>query len=247
MAGKKRSVWLCGTAALIAMAAVSVPAAGAPPGPADFSPPRTQLLLTRTLHRPLPDGKEVITRRSYAVHIVPQAEGYRVEGSLVEARVEAPPILAALAEIERRRPDSGIFPILLDAKGMIVGGGGPFAEGPLGQAAVVAAETIGNSGLPAPDMLQAQEFVRQLPGRAPRNLWPNDIFHPVPGSRRESRTIALPGGGEGNVTIDIETQGPSQGGQIALLDRVVTTELAGDRRVTREQWQLSRDPGDPGR
>jgi hypothetical protein len=125
--------------------------------------------------------------------------------------------------------------------------GVPFAEGPLNQAAVVAAETISSSGLPAPDMLQAQEFVRQLPDRAPRNLWPNDIFHPVPGSRRESRTIALPGGGEGSVTIDIKTQGPSLGGQIALLDRVVTTELAGDRRVTREQWQLSRDPGDPGR
>lgn len=252
MAGMKRSVWLCGTAAIIAMAAVSVPATAAPPDPHGqdthvFTPPQAKLLLTRTLHRPLPDGKAIVTRRSYAVHIVREGTGYRVEGTLVEARVEAPPILAALAEIERKRPDTGIFPILLDATGMIVGGGGPAARAPLDRAAVVAAQTIGSSGLPALDMLQAQSFVSQLPSRAPRSQWPADIFHPVPGSRSESRMIALPGGSQGSVTIDIETQGPSPDGQLALLDRIVTTDLGGDRRVTREQWQLSRNPGDPGR
>ena len=242
MAGKNRSVWLCGSSAMLVMAALAVPGAGAASPPAAFAPPQAQLLLTRTLHRPLPDGKAVVTRRSYAVRIIRDGAGYRVEGNLVEAIADAPPSLAALAEIERLRPDNGMFPILLDARGMIVGGGMVQPDGSLDRAAVIAAETIGGSGLPALDMLQAQAFVKQLRSRAARSQWPADIFHPAPGKRSETRNIALPGGGEGHVTVEIMAQGASKGGQLALLDRVVTTELAGDTRITREQWQLSQAP-----
>jgi hypothetical protein len=220
------------------LVALSAPAVGSPGLPDAFEPPQAQLLLTRTLHRPLPDGKAVITRRSYAVRIVRVLAGYRVDGTLVEAHVDAPPSLAALAELERRRPDQGFFPIMLDEKGMIVGGGSPLAEGSLEQAAMIAAEAIGSSGLLAIDMLQAQAFVRQLAKRAPRSQWPADVFHPVPGKRSETRSIALPGGEEGHVLIEILTQGANPDGQIAQLDRVVTTDLAGDTRVTREQWAL---------
>lgn len=247
MAGKNRSVWLWSASVILASAALSAPEVGSASDGAVFAPPQAQLLLTRILHRPLPGGKAIVTRRSYTVRIVRDGAGYRVDGTLVEARVDAPPALAALAEIERQRPDIGLFPILLDASGMIIGGGGPLSEGSLDRAAAIAVEAIGSSGLPAIDMLQAQAFVRQLPGRAPRSQWPADIFHPVPGKRSESRQIALPGGNQGNVTIEIETQGPAQGGQLASLERVVTTDLAGDTRMTREQWQLVRGFSEAGR
>jgi hypothetical protein len=247
MAGMKKSVWLCGISALLVAGALSVPAASAQALQASFTPPQAQLLLTRTLHRPLPDGKAIVTRRSYAVRIVRDGAGYRVDGTLVEARVEAPPALAALADIERRRPDNGNFPIMLDAKGLIVGGVGLQSDGSLDRAAVVAAEAVGGSGLPAIDMLQVQAFIKQLPSRAPRSAWPADVFHPAPGKRSEARTIPLTGGAVGQVTIEIEAQGPAQDGQIAMLSRVVTTDLAGDKRVTSEQWQLVRGLHEPGR
>jgi hypothetical protein len=205
------------------------------------------LLLTRTLYRPLPDGKAIVTRRSYSVRIVPDGAGFRVEGELVQATVDAPPTLGALAEIERRRPDSGMFPILLDAQGQIRGGGNVLSDGALGRAAKIAAESIGVSGLPAIDMLQAQAFVRHLASRNPRSQWPADVFNPAAGKRDETRVIALPGGEEGHVTIEIASQGANQTGRVALLERVVTTNLDGDTRVTREQWQLSRPPSDPSR
>ena len=84
----------------------------------------------------------------------------------------------------------------------------------------------------------AEAFIEQLPSRAPRSAWPADVFHPAPGRRSESRAVPLPGGVPGQVTIEIEAQGPDQDGQLASLSRVVTTDLAGDVRVTREQWRL---------
>jgi hypothetical protein len=219
----------------------------ATPQLATYSPPHSPLLLVRTLYRPLPDGKAIVTRRSYSIRIVPDGAGYRVEGELVQATVDAPPSLAALAEIERRRPETGMFPILLDARGQILGGGKVLSDGSLGRAAVVAAESIGGSGLQAIDMLQAQAFVRQLSSRSPRSQWPADVFNPAPGKRDEARIIALPGGNEGRVTIEIASQGMNKTGQVALLERVVTTDLGGDTRVTREQWLLAKPPSEAGR
>jgi hypothetical protein len=245
--GRSTIVWLGGAAAMLMPAVLAGPALASAEPAAVFAPPQAPLLLTRTLQRPLPDGKAVVTRRAYAVRIVRDGAGYRVEGNLAETRVEAPPALAALAEIERHRNDTGLFPILLDANGMIVGGGSVQSDGSFDRAAIVAAQAIGGSGLPGLDMLQAQSFVQQLRTRAARSIWPADIFHPIPGKRSETRAIAMPDGGEGHVTIAIETKGAGSGGQLALLGRVVTTDLAGDTRTTREEWQLSRAHREAGR
>jgi len=244
---RRQSHWRIGTAAVLLLAAQGSAAVAASPQLAIYSPPHAPLLLVRTLYRPLPDGKAIITRRSYAVRIVPDGAGYRVDGELVQATVDAPPSLAPLAEIERRRPDIGMFPILLDARGQISGGGNVQSDGSLGRAAAIAEDKIGGSGLSAIDMLQAQAFVKQLAARNPRSQWPTDVFNPAPGKRDESRVITLPGGREGLVTIAIATQGADETGQLALLERVVTTNLGGDTRVTREQWQLSRMPSELGR
>ena len=245
--GNKRIGWRIGTAVLLAIAAQASPGLAGSLQTSAYSPPHAPLLLVRTLYRPLPDGKAIITRRSYLVRIVPDGAGYRVDGELVQATVDAPPVLAALAEIERRRPDVGLFPVRLDAQGQILGGGHVLSDGALGRAAAIAAEAIGGSGLPAIDMLQAQAFVKHLSSRSPRSQWPADVFNPAPGKRDEARVIALPGGSEGRVTIEIASQGANHSGQLALLERVVTTDLGGDTRVTREQWQLSKPPSDASR
>lgn len=227
-------------AALLSLAALSI-ATPIAASSDEFAPPATKLLLTRTLVRPLPDGNAIATRRTYEVQITRDGDGYRVDGKLTEAAVDVPPSLADLAEIERRRPDLGMFPIMLDARGMMIGGGAVQTGAAADRAARVAAEHIGQSGLPAIDMLQLQAFVAQVSARAPRSQWPADIFHPTVGRHSEQRMIPLPGGIEGKVTIEIAASGSGSGGQLASVERVVTTDLSGDRRVTREQWQLFRN------
>lgn len=235
--------WLGGVAAMLALTATAnlTPAAGEEPR-GDFSPPATSMVLSRTLVRDLPDGKTITTRREYEVRFTRMGAGFRVDGALIDVAVDAPPSLAALAEIERRRPDAGLFPILLDASGIIIGNGEQVPGTAVGQAATLVSERIGASGLSALDMLQAQAFVARLRGNAARGNWPNDVFRPAPGRRSEQRSLSLPGGGAGEVTIEIEGQGPGPAGQVAAVDRIVTTDLGGDKRITREHWRISRAP-----
>lgn len=240
-----KAVWRSSTAAILALAALAghMPAIGeAPTG--TFTPVTSRLMLTRTLERALPDGKIIATRRDYEVRIIRDGDGFRVDGALVNVAVDAPPSLSALAEIERRRPDAGLFPIRLDAGGMIVGGGTRVPGTAVSQAVSHVSERIGASGLAAIDMLQAQAFLAQLRSGAARSSWPGDIFRPTPGKRSEVRTVALAGGATGDVTIEIEGHGAGPDGQIATVDRIVTTDLGGDRRVTRERWRISRAPAD---
>lgn len=242
-----RSVWRCSTAAILALTAISGHGPAAGQSPQQFTPPQSSLLLSRTLVRSLPDGKTITTRRDYEVRITRAGPGFRVDGRLIDVEVEVPASLGALAEIERRRPDDGPFPIQLDANGMIIGGTHPDTVRSVGQAATLVSERIGGSGLLALDMLQAQAFVARLRSSAARSQWPDDVFRPALGRRNESRKVTLPDGGEGQVVIEIEGQAAGPRGQIAAVDRIVTTNLGGDQRMTRERWQISRYANDIAR
>ncbi|MCB2079103.1 MAG: hypothetical protein R3E09_01525 [Novosphingobium sp.] len=204
-----------------------------------FQPPQSPMLLTRTLRRPLPDGKQVLTRRSYEVHIVPESNGFRIDGKLVDVVVEAPRKLQALADIERNRPDKGMFPMRLDANGMLLPGGDPQSGEAVKKAIALVSQELGAMKLAAFDMLQAQAFVSQFRQRQGLSQWPADLFRPVPGQHRETRTIPLPNGARGHVAVDTDatTQGPA--GLLSSFTRTVTTDLEGDARVTYESWTLT--------
>ena len=219
------------------------PAAAESRNPA-FTPPTGPMLLTRTLIRPLSDGKQILTRRHYMVQIVPTPDGYRVEGRLVEVEVEAPPSLTALAAIERGRADNGLFPMLLDRAGRIVGSSAVTPDGSMERAVRIAGEQLGRTGLPAGDVRQARSFIAMMQARQARTEWPVDVFSPNPGLRREIRSVPLGEGREGKVTIELTgTREASDGAEIASLQRSVTTEYGGDTHVTRELWRLSRPAG----
>lgn len=190
--------------------------------------------------RSLPDGKTITTRRDYEARITRVGEGFRVDGKLVNVEVEVPPSLQALAEVERQRPDNGVFPILLDASGLIVTDASPVSGSSVGQAAALVSERIGGLRLSALEMLQTQAFVARIQNGAAHSQWPDDVFRPAVGKRNETRKLALPDGVEGLVLLEIEGQGAGPQGQIAAVDRIVTTDLGGDKRVTRERWQISR-------
>jgi hypothetical protein len=192
------------------------------------------------LRRALPGGVELVARRRYQVRIVRSGEGFSVEGALLSCDVEVPPMLEPLAAIERARPDTGMFPIALGADGLILPGSGHVAPSQaLHRAAAVASSEVDRVVADPAERQQAQAFVRQVELQAAGAQWPADLFHPAPGTRRESRAVALPGGGEGHVTIEINVGTIGAGGLLSRLERVVTTELGGTTRVTREEWTLS--------
>jgi len=234
----KRALTHAGTAMALALLAMPQPGPAAPPRQALFAPPLSPLILTRTLSRGLPDGKAVTTRRSYQVQIMREGEGYRVDGHLLATEVDAPPSLKALADLERNRPDTGLFPIRLDRDGRILSTSELAPAAAVNKAAGIVADRIGKAGLANGDLVQAQAFVQQIRNRTPQSQWPEDVFHPALGVREESRSVDLPGGQTGRVTVAISGHGRNGPDGIAGIERIVTTDLGGDLRVTREAWEL---------
>lgn len=239
-AGRASTAWLAGAAVILPLVATSV--AGIPQATAGevFSPPATPMILTRTLRRPLPDGKAVVSQRSYEVRFVPVPNGFRVDGQLIGAAVDAPPALAALAALEQARPDIGLLPILLDVHGRIVSADAPAPSEETRRAADMTSARIAGARLPTDEAAGAQAFVDRLrasPGRTP---WPEDLFHPTAGERTDIRP--LPGadasGVHASATIRTEARSSALGGLLDRFVRTVTTQLGEDRRVTEETWTL---------
>lgn len=219
--------------------------AAAPPAPAEapaFIPPDGPVTLTRTVRRSLPDGKEVIATRSYEVRVARDGGGYRVEGRLLSAQVDAPPSLEALAAIERKRGDVGLFPFRLDAQGLIVSPAAPGDGASLEAAGIVARHVIAKGPLASARRREAEAVVGQIVARSSAGSgaqWPADLFRPAPGRRTTVTAIALPGGRAGTVTTAIEV---TREAGLERIERTVVTETGGDRRTTREIYTLGHSP-----
>jgi hypothetical protein len=230
--GRRIDVWAASLVALLGLAA---------PGPASagstgmFEAPTGPLELVRTLRRPLPDGVEIVSTRRYEVRIVPDGDGFRVVGRLLDARVEVPPSLGALAAMERNRPDTGLFPFRLDREGLIATPAAPTDRTARSSAAARAKLTIASSTLADPDREQAQELIDQLVAKPGGNgaHWPEDLFRPAPGLRSQTSRFALPDGRDGSVTTTIDSRREGAGNAI---ERTVITETGGTQRITRETY-----------
>jgi len=207
-----------------------------------FAPPDVPLVLTRELRRPLPGGSEVVTQRSYEVRIERVDAGYVVNGTLLEVKVDAPENLRMLADLERARADTGLFPIRLDAHGMLAQAEAPPSTAPakaLSRGVQLVSEQLRKLNLPAADAAQAQAFVHQLLSRPAMTAWPIDLFRPTPGKHRDVRELALPNGVQGQVVVETEAEAEPASGLLARLDRIVTTRVDNDTRRTIESWRLS--------
>ena len=188
----------------------------------------------------LSDGKQVVTRRTYNVRITPNGDGFRVDGNLVDVAVEAPETLRDLAEIERKRPDTGMFPMRLDSGGMLLPGKGPQSHKSTSEAVALVSKKLDAMDLTGPNKLQAQAFVGQFRERQGLSQWPSDLFRPAPGKRRETRTIPLANGTQGQVTVDVEATITGTTGLLSSFSRTVTTRFDGDSRVSYEIWTLGK-------
>lgn len=231
--------------AILAAAVAAVPPAALPAAlpalaeTAAFTPPDGPVTLTRTMRRALPDGKEVVATRRYELRIARDGQGYRVDGHLLSVEVQAPPSLDALAAIERRRSDAGLFPFRLDAQGLIVAPAAPGDRASLEAANTLAHQAIANGPLPPAQRREADAFVDQIVARGAAGAgaqWPADLFRPALGRRTTATAVSLPGGQVGTVTTTIEVTRESGGERI---ERTVITETGGNRRTTREIYMLA--------
>ncbi|MBS0475806.1 MAG: hypothetical protein JSR28_11795 [Proteobacteria bacterium] len=235
---RRETLLLAGLAALIPAAVQSAPA-GAAPGTAQprFTPPR-EVVLTRTVWRPLSDGEQILVTRRYAVNFAPEGDGFRLDGMLIDVAVDAPAELAPFAELERSRPDT-MFPIVLDRTGRILSDGTPPTADTTLRAAALARATLSKAALSAPARAEALAQIPALSAAGGTSPVPADLFQPHPGERRETRKLALPGGMEGEVEVAIRVDGAGDGNLPQQVERVVTTRLAGSTKIARETWSFA--------
>ena len=224
--------------------------AQAPTSPSNvFSPPEGEpMLLTRTLRRELSDGKAIVATRRYRVSFTRIASGWTIDGALVASEIDAPPALAALAEIERLRPDDALFPIQLDARGVIRPRDGTASpdsaswRAALDEAIKLVSVRFTHGGEGAALGLLVQQM-QAVAGAATLSRWPTTLFLPEAGSSREERRFALPENSEGTIITELERLPADELDTMGEAERRVVTNIAGTRRVTREQWTLQRIGG----
>lgn len=236
----RRALFLAGAAALVpALAAVQAGSALAETVASQFAPPSTALTLTRILYRPLTGGKQIVVTRRYAIRFAPEGEGYRLDGELIGAEVDAPPLLARLAEIERNRTDSGLFPARLDSQGIIRSMGGSIDRDARLKSVKVGELMIGSAAISAAGKQEGTALLNQVASSAGTSTWPMTLFNPGQGERVEIRKVPLADGSQGEVEVRIHAEGLMPGGLARQVERVITTRLEGTTRVSREVWTLS--------
>lgn len=204
-----------------------------------FAPPPQPMRYTRRLERTMMDGAVLTVSRVFAIRFLTVSGGYRVEGDQVDVTVEAPAKLAPFAALERARVEQGLFPLLLDADGLIHGARPPVRTAELD--AAVAEALARYRDLPqAPLRDEAVQFVNALHQGASKLVTelPNDLFAPHSGARTASRDVALPDGESGAVTVRFSALADPATGLMREAMREVVTALSEDRRRTVETWQL---------
>ncbi len=237
----RRAIMLAGVAAMVsvafgqALAGTTIEAEIA-----RFSPPLTPLVLTRSVVRVLADGKEIVVTRRYAVQFIPEADGYRLEGHQISATVDAPPVLARMAEMERNRIDNDLFPARLDAQGMIRETSQAKPDSAFRAAAVNQGEAI-IAAAPMPEGAKRERLagLAQVGGSSVQSVWPQFLFNPGPQERVERRSVQLSDGKVGEVEVRFKATGLMPGGLPGRAERQVITRLAGTSRLNREIWTIS--------
>ncbi len=231
-----RAILLAGFAALAPAVVAAKPATQIET--AAFQPPEGPVMISRTVVRSLIDGKEVRATRRYLVWFLREDDGWRIDGELRDVTVDVPPLLEQFAELERNRVEPGFFPIFLDRAGRIRTRLGP----PIGDASRARAVALGEMMIAGALVStnarnQASTMLTQvvMAGNG-GTAWPLDIFSPAHADTVETRDIALPDGSRGSINIAMRSEGTTPGGLPSQVERTVTTDLSGTKRVSRETW-----------
>ncbi|WP_128891417.1 hypothetical protein [Erythrobacter sp. HKB08] len=210
--------------------------AGAP----HFVPPTGPARLKRTLTRGLSGDAAIVVQRSWDVRFERSSSGYSLSGKQVSVAVDAPPALAALADIERKRIADGFLPMEITPGGMIASRSAVPSKEAVAQAVEVAARLFEDGGMPAQDRAAANRFLAHIHQSASQSLsaLPTDLFMPVSTRHQASEEILGAGGVAGEVGSVFTAEMAENGHHMAWAKRVVTTRIGGDERVSSDLWEL---------
>ena len=155
--------------------------------------------------------------------------------------VDAPAWIASLAALERQRVETGLFPLALDRTGLIVGGPDPRRAAELDRAVAIVRGAIDQASLAADEREELAAFVRAVDqaGAKLASQLPGDLFAPRGDDVRSERELALPGGGAGTIAVSFTAVVDPPTGLMRRARREIVTTIAGESRVTREDWTLA--------
>jgi len=238
-----------GALELLAAGAVagSLAAGGAPAraaqGTLRLSPPDAPMLFRRRLLREMSGGNAIVVERGFELRFLPLGHGYRVEGTQVSSAVETPPVLAQIAELERKRVDSGVFPVELDPDGLVLDGASPDARPTPGldEAVDLALARLRERGVSGAQLADANAFflwLQQAAGTIGAEM-PRELFVPPAEPQQVTRVVALPGGGSGTIETRFWGSISPQTGLMQTAERDIVTRTEETSRRTVETWSLT--------
>ncbi len=208
---------------------------------APFAPPRVPLRLTRTVERQLGQSGKLVVARSWSIAFEPAERGFQLSGKQADVAIDAPPMLADLARIERARVEDGMFPMLIDQAGVIAETDAMRSDQALAAAIETVRARLIAEPLAAGDKALAERFMAtlQAAGQSALAAWPHDLF--APGSRAEtfSREVRLPNGKVGTLTILTTATCDAASGLMRNYERRILTEVEGQSRTGAERFALS--------
>lgn len=243
---KASAFWLASAALLPVLGSQSALIAAAQAPVLRFSPPSSPMVLSRTVIRELSGGQQVLVQRRFRVQFVPDGAGFMLTGTPLDVSVEVPPMLARMGELERQRSDPGPFPIMVDGQGLIysasAGGDADLRAHKDGQQA--AQGLIDTAAMSVVRKHEGAQLLSQLAIDPRTSPWPTDLFAASNGERRQHRSVALPGGEQGEIEVLLKVDKLLPCGIPASFERVITTRLAGTQRVSRELWSLTPESSD---
>jgi len=233
-------LWASAAVLLPSLVPLSLAFAVEPGHEVRFNPPVESLIISRTVIRELSDGKQIKVVRRYAAQFETEAQGFRLNGKLIDVVVDVPPMLSGLAEIERRRNDGGMFPVYINSTGAILA---KSSESMVDQdartrMAAQATSMLAVSQMPQENLQLASQFTSHLMQTHPGSQWPVDLFQVRPGEHRQSRVVSLPGGTEGRIEVVTRVNSLLPCGLPRTIDRTVITQTAGTKRVSHEIWSF---------
>lgn len=227
-----------GAGALLATAGFSHPLA-ARVSAMERAAPSGRFSLSRLVERELVDGILLSIERSWTCGFAAAGGGILVDGHDLACKVTAPAALAGLAEMERRRKDTGPFPALLDDRGRI--------RAPVDEARVDPAQAV-DLALAAmrtgkPDLRDAaakRQLLMQLVAAAGQSfsVIPEDLFFPDIEPSSLSREIEISPGLTGRIDLAVTTAANPVTGLLERRERKLATRIADDVRSAREVWSL---------
>jgi hypothetical protein len=205
-----------------------------------IQPPSGPMSFTRRLERGLAGGAKLVVSRRFAVRFSPATQGWTLTGEQVDVSVEAPERIAPLAAIERRRKETGLFPLVLDREGMIVRESVATPAEELDQAIAVVREDLARRNLAADEAKAYDRFIRAVhdAGAKMSSSLPKDLFAPRDMASHAVREVALPDGDTGTIEIDFTATIDPATGVMRQARRDIVTAIGDDRRLTREDWSL---------